>query len=111
MRTSTEQWIVRLHETRTRHKITRLFNIPRTRTLSRGSRKKAAEINALFDAVHTRCGLSERAIFERAYEFRPSCVDRHFWDFVRNVLECPEEVLRCAESLLQEVHKNDMYTP
>jgi hypothetical protein len=71
-------------------------------------RKKAEEINALFDAVRLRCNLSERAVFDRAYPFQRERAESLFWDFVRNVPGCPPDVLTCAEQLLAEVHKNDI---
>lgn len=105
-----KKWLTLLKEARDRRVIMKRFNVRPARRPPKTERKRAGEINALFDAVHARCGLSERAVFERAYQFKPALLDRAFWDFTKDVPGCPKEVLLCAEALLEEVHKNDMRT-
>ncbi len=93
-----------LREKRARRASARLFGVPYTQQLSKARRLLAREIVSTFEAVRERCMLCEREVFERTYPFDAQRAHSAFWAFIRDVRTCPEEVLRCAEKLLAEVH-------
>jgi len=89
-----------------REELTAYFGVTFRLGLTPEQKEREKEVNDLFDALIFQFSIREYALFERVYGKTPRAYKK-LSHFLRNVSECPAEVIAEAERLIAGHYDRD----
>ena len=88
-----------------RKKLSARFGIPLEKPLTKKQKEKARQANDLFEALSFRTEIRIWELFRLTYPGENEvAVSKRMGHVLRNMCDCPKEVLERAETLMKERH-------
>ena len=81
-----------------KNRVRKLFGLPAQKPFRSRQKRRAGEINYLFDAMQFELGMRERMIFQEALGAEAG--DKALSSFLHNVSGCPRKVLNFCRNKL-----------